>query len=51
MFDMKPDALRRYRGEFKPIKTNVPGMEICELMPSAWHAWPTKYTIIRSVTT
>ena len=22
-----------YRGEFKPIKTNVPGMDICELMP------------------
>jgi hypothetical protein len=22
-----------YRGEFKPIKTAVPGMEICELMP------------------
>jgi hypothetical protein len=22
-----------YRGEFKPIKTNVPGFDICELMP------------------
>lgn len=33
MYDMKPDAPAEYRGEFKPIKTNVPGMEICELMP------------------
>ncbi|HEY7422746.1 MAG TPA: DUF1501 domain-containing protein [Gemmataceae bacterium] len=33
MYDMKPDAAAEYRGEFKPIKTNVPGMEICELMP------------------
>ena len=33
MYDMKPDAPREYRGEFSPIKTNVLGMEICELMP------------------
>jgi len=33
MYDMKPDAPAEYRGEFRPIKTNVPGMEICELMP------------------
>jgi Protein of unknown function (DUF1501) len=33
MYDMKPDAPVEYRGEFKPIKTNVPGMDICELMP------------------
>ncbi len=50
MFDMKPDAAAEYRGEFKPIKTNVPGIDICELMPGlAKHA--DKYTIIRSVTT
>jgi hypothetical protein len=30
---MKPDAPVEYRGEFKPIRTNVPGFEICELMP------------------
>ena len=30
---MKPDAPAEFRGEFKPIKTNVPGIEICELMP------------------
>jgi hypothetical protein len=33
MYDMKPDAPVEYRGEFKPIQTNVPGMDICELMP------------------
>src|SRR6202790_478335 len=33
LYDMKPDAPVEYRGEFKPIKTNVPGVDICELMP------------------
>ncbi len=33
MYDMKPDAPREYRGEFNAMHTNVPGMEICELMP------------------
>jgi hypothetical protein len=33
MFDLKPDAPTDIRGEFLPISTNVPGIEICELMP------------------
>src|SRR5947209_19005404 len=33
MYDLKPDAPVEYRGEFRPIHTNVPGMDICELMP------------------
>src|SRR5262245_9856253 len=33
MYDLKPDAPAEYRGEFKPIATKVPGMQICELMP------------------
>jgi uncharacterized protein (DUF1501 family) len=33
MYDLKPDAPVEYRGEFKPIRTNVPGMDICELFP------------------
>ena len=33
MYDLKPDAPADYRGEFKPIKTNVPGFDICEHMP------------------
>ena len=33
MYDLKPNAPSEYRGEFSPIATNVPGMDICELMP------------------
>jgi hypothetical protein len=33
MYDMKPEAPVEFRGEFRPIRTNVPGMDICELMP------------------
>jgi hypothetical protein len=32
-FDMKPDAPPEIRGEFKPIDTNTPGIEICEHLP------------------
>ncbi len=32
-FDLKPDAPAEVRGEFKPIKSNVPGVEMCELLP------------------
>ncbi len=34
MWDPKPDAPIEIRGEFKPIQTNVPGIEICELFPT-----------------
>ena len=33
MYDLKPNAPVEVRGEFKPIQTNVPGFDICELMP------------------
>ncbi len=33
MYDLKMDAPSDIRGEFRPIKTNVPGIEICELLP------------------
>jgi hypothetical protein len=33
MYDMKPAAPADFRGEFKPIQTNVPGFAICEHMP------------------
>jgi len=33
MYDLKPDAPTEIRGEFQPISTSVPGIEICELMP------------------
>jgi uncharacterized protein (DUF1501 family) len=47
-FDLKPDGPSEVRGEFKPIKTNVPGIEICEHMPKLARC-ADKYTIIRSV--
>jgi Protein of unknown function (DUF1501) len=48
MFDLKPDAPSEIRGEFKPIRTNVPGIEICEVFPRlAQHM--DKSAIIRSV--
>lgn len=33
MYDLKMDAPAEIRGEFRPIPTNVPGIEICEHMP------------------
>jgi hypothetical protein len=32
-YDLKPEAPSEYRGPFRPIVTNVPGIEICELFP------------------
>ncbi len=48
-FDLKPDAPVEYRGEFKPIKTNVPGIEISEQFPMLAKL-ADKYAILRSVT-
>ena len=33
LWDQKPDAPAEIRGEFRPIQTNVPGIEICEMFP------------------
>lgn len=33
MVDLKPEAPVEYRGEFSPIRTNVPGIDVCEHMP------------------
>jgi hypothetical protein len=33
MYDLKPNAPAEVRGEFKPIRTNVPGFDMCELFP------------------
>jgi hypothetical protein len=47
-WDMKPEVPSEYRGPFRPIRTNVPGMEISEIFPRmARHA--DKYALIRSV--
>lgn len=47
-WDLKPDAPSEIRGPFRPIRTNVPGVEISEIFPRmAKHA--DKYALIRSV--
>lgn len=47
-WDMKPEAPSGIRGPYKPIRTNVPGIEISEIFPRmAKHA--DKYSIVRSV--
>ena len=48
MFDLKPDAPSEIRGEFRPISTNVPGIQICELFPRLANI-ADKYSIIRSL--
>jgi hypothetical protein len=47
-YDMKPDAPSEYRGPLDPIKTNVPGIEICEYMPGQSKI-ADKFSIIRSL--
>jgi Protein of unknown function (DUF1501) len=49
MYDMKPDAPAEYRGPWKPIQTNVPGVQISELFPLQARMWD-KLAVIRSVT-
>ncbi|MBI3463867.1 MAG: DUF1501 domain-containing protein [Planctomycetes bacterium] len=46
-YDLKPQAPAEYRGEFRPIATNVPGIEICELMPQQAKVMD-KMAIVRS---
>jgi hypothetical protein len=48
MYDMKMDAPAEIRGEFRPIRTNVPGLEICEHMPRM-AAIMDKCVVLRSV--
>ena len=48
MYDLKPDAPVEYRGEFKPIQTNVPGVQICEHFPRQAQMWD-KLACIRSL--
>jgi len=47
-FDLKPTSPREFRGEFMPISTNVPGMEICELMPRLAQIGD-QFSVIRSI--
>ncbi|MBY0525377.1 MAG: DUF1501 domain-containing protein [Gemmataceae bacterium] len=47
-YDMKANAPAEFRGEFAPIKTRVPGVDLCELLPL--HAQVAdKFSIIRGL--
>ena len=48
MFDLKPDAPAEVAGPMRPIPTNVPGIEICELFPMM-AGMMDKFAIIRSL--
>ena len=48
LVDLKPDAPSEIRGEFLPVDTNVPGIQICELLPKL-AAMTDKLAIIRSL--
>ncbi len=49
MFDLKPQAPREIRGEFDPIATSVPGLDICEHLPDV-AKWMHRSTLIRTIT-
>jgi uncharacterized protein (DUF1501 family) len=46
-FDLKPDAPAEFRGEFKPMATNVPGIQIGEHLPKLAQSMD-KFSLIRS---
>jgi hypothetical protein len=48
MYDLKPDAPKEFRGEFNPIATNVPGVEISEHFPQQAKMWD-KLACVRSI--
>jgi hypothetical protein len=48
MFDLKPNAPAEIRGEFKPIPTSAPGVQICEHLPRLAR-WMHKAVLVRSV--
>jgi len=47
-FDMKPNAPLEYRGPFRPIGTNVPGIQVCEYLPLLAKQ-ADKYAVLRSL--
>src|SRR6516225_8457047 len=48
-FDMKPDAPVEIRGELKPIRSRLPGLDVCELLPNAARVMD-RVTVLRSLT-
>ncbi|MBI3408385.1 MAG: DUF1501 domain-containing protein [Planctomycetes bacterium] len=48
MYDLKPQAPAEYRGEFRPIATNVAGVQICEHFPRQARMFD-KLAVVRSI--
>src|SRR5262245_41060861 len=48
MWDLKPSAPQGIRGEFKPITTMVPGVQICEHLPKTAEVTD-RMTLVRSL--
>lgn len=48
-FDPKPDAPADVRGTFGPIRTSVPGVDVCELLPRLARQ-AHRYALVRSLT-
>lgn len=48
-FDPKPDAPEEYRGEFRPIPTKTPGIQICEHLPRLAER-SSQWALVRSLT-
>jgi Protein of unknown function (DUF1501) len=48
MFDLKPAAPVEIRGEFRPIATTVPGLQVCEHLPRTAR-WMHRCAVVRSV--
>ena len=48
MYDLKPNAPADVRGEFNPIPTNVPGIDVCELLPRHTQ-WMHRSALVRSI--
>ncbi|MBI4607202.1 MAG: DUF1501 domain-containing protein [Planctomycetes bacterium] len=48
LYDLKPEAPAEYRGIWRPIKTNVPGIELSELFPLQARV-ADKLSIVRSL--
>jgi Protein of unknown function (DUF1501) len=48
MIDLKPSAPKEIRGEFKPISTTVPGIQVCEHLPRMAR-WMHRIGLVRSL--
>ena len=49
MLDMKPDAPAEVRGGFKPIRSRLPGCDVCEELPRLAQVMD-RVTVVRSLT-